>query len=406
MFTNHDVSNFTEYRKKEQSLSRILLIVDEFQVLFQQSDAVTAKVNALLGDILARGRSAGIHLLLATQSVKALASVTGFAGVKERLVSRIALASSRDDSEYILGTPGCGNYAADELRRENTDDMRYGILNTEGGYKEGNTKFLIPFPTRDKCDKHQMFLAEQYGTMPKEIKVFNGNELPSLPAPQWFSDYSRQIVLGEQFNFEAAPFAFQWERRMGNNLCVAGINEIIRQGILHSMLSSIRHGNHHFDRVIYYNSGNCPAINLLGFGVETKDQDWDCNIEELTNDLRHQQTLLIIDSLDSARPFHPPAYSTGGAKPASPADSLKILLDQGPQNGSFVLAFVDNWKRFNTTCRDYIRNFEMYIGFQLNEEDVSALVAGREKGFDKPNKAIFVDRQQSVKTVFRPFVVR
>ena len=149
MFTNHDVSNFTEYRKKEQSLSRILLIVDEFQVLFQQSDAVTAKVNALLGDILARGRSAGIHLLLATQSVKALASVTGFAGVKERLVSRIALASSRDDSEYILGTPGCGNYAAEELKRENSSDARYGILNTEGGYKEGNTKFLIPFPTRD-----------------------------------------------------------------------------------------------------------------------------------------------------------------------------------------------------------------------------------------------------------------
>jgi hypothetical protein len=165
--------------------------------------------------------------------------------------------------------------------------------------------------------------------------------------------------------------------------------------------------------MIYYNSGNSPAISLYGFdyGVDVRDKNWDCNIEELTEKLPDRQTLLIIDSLDSARRFHPhpPAYSSGGAKSTSPADSLKILLDQGPQHGSFVLAFVDNWKRFNTECRDYIRNFEMYIGFQLSEEDAGSLAAsgvGREKGFDKPNKALFVNRQRSIKTVFRPFVVR
>ncbi|GHT29847.1 hypothetical protein FACS18942_10910 [Planctomycetales bacterium] len=51
------------------------------------------------------------------------------------------------------------------------------------------------------------------------------------------------------YDFEAKPFTFQWERRKGNNLCVTGIDETIRQGILYSVLSSVSQGNN-FDRII------------------------------------------------------------------------------------------------------------------------------------------------------------
>ena len=179
---------------------------------------------------------------------------------------------------------------------------------------------------------------------------------------------------------------------------------------MHSVLSSIQQGNN-FDRVIYYKSDpNFPTIDLNGFAnVEVKDDEWDCNIEELTSDLQNNRTLLMINSLDNADKFHPPAFPAmpTGVKTASPADSLKKLLGEGPRFGSFVLAFVDDWKRF-TGYRDYISHFQMYIGFQLNEEAAGGLVSGggvgRFKGLDKSNKAIFVNRQKP--TMFRPFVVR
>jgi len=94
--------------------------------------------------------------------------------------------------------------------------------------------------------------------------------------------------------------------------------------------------------------------------------------------------------------------------PTDPPDFLKIFLDKGPQSGSFVLAFVDNWGRFNNTTNDYLENFEMYIGFCLKEDDAGSLVTGNIgkpfRGLDQPNKAIFVNRQSNTQILFRPFV--
>jgi hypothetical protein len=76
------------------------------------------------------------------------------------------------------------------------------------------------------------------------------------------------------------------------------MDNVIRQEILHSVLYSIQQGNN-FDRVIYYNSDpNGNKIALPPFTtVEVKDHTWDCNIEELTTDLKNRRTLLIIDTL-------------------------------------------------------------------------------------------------------------
>jgi hypothetical protein len=95
--------------------------------------------------------------------------------------------------------------------------------------------------------------------------------------------------------------------------------------------------------------------------------------------------------------------------PTDPPDFLKVFLDKGPQAGSFVLAFVDNWGRFNKTDNDYLENFELYIGFCLNEDDAGSLITGSFgkpfRGLDQPNKAVFVDRQRNTQMLFRPFVV-
>jgi hypothetical protein len=97
--------------------------------------------------------------------------------------------------------------------------------------------------------------------------------------------------------------------------------------------------------------------------------------------------------------------------PATPADFLKVLLNEGPLHGSFVLAFVDNWGRWNNSSNnDYLENFALYLGFCLNADDAGCLITsnmGRPfSGLDKPTKAIFVDRQRSTITLFRPFILQ
>jgi len=75
-----------------------------------------------------------------------------------------------------------------------------------------------------------------------------------------------------------------------------------------------------------------------------------------------------------------------------------------------VLAFVDNWGRWNNSSNnDYLGNFEQYIGFCLSGDDAGSLITGNVGrpflGLDQPTKAIFVNRQRNTKTLFRPFVV-
>lgn len=66
IFRDSGVNCFEDYRKdKSHKMPRILLLIDEYQVLFEGDDAVEASTN--LHSLTAQARSAGIHLLLGSQ---------------------------------------------------------------------------------------------------------------------------------------------------------------------------------------------------------------------------------------------------------------------------------------------------------------------------------------------------
>ena len=405
-FRNNGARNINEMRKTTgKQIPRWLLIIDEFQVLINDAK-VTDEAYDLLSDILKRGRSSGIHVLLATQSLSGLrGTVTGgFDTLKTQLGYRIALKCNQNDSMMVL--------SHDNLDASTLEAKKEAIINKQNGIKDANVKLNVPCAEPTICTKHLQDISAQLlqcGYV-ADTKVFNGACLPTVTSLQQFRQCQGKILLGEKLSFEAEPFAFHWERFQGNNLCVAGINDKIRNGILYAVLVSIQQGNI-FDRVVYYNSDpNCPTLNSSGFpNVEVKNHTWDCNITTLVSDIPAKRTLLIIDSLDNARLLYPKKKDfVPKPAPTVPADFLKEFLDKGPQSGSFVLAFVDNWGRFNNTTNDYLENFEMYIGFYLKEDDAGSLITGNIgrsfKGLDQPNKAIFVDRQRNTQTLFRPFV--
>ena len=66
IFKEAGVNSFEDYRNNsENKMPRILLLIDEYQVLFEGDDAVEASKN--LHSLTAQARSAGIHLLLGSQ---------------------------------------------------------------------------------------------------------------------------------------------------------------------------------------------------------------------------------------------------------------------------------------------------------------------------------------------------
>lgn len=66
IFKEAGVNSFEDYRKNpENKMPRVLLLIDEYQVLFDGDEAVEASKN--LHSLTAQARSAGIHLLLGSQ---------------------------------------------------------------------------------------------------------------------------------------------------------------------------------------------------------------------------------------------------------------------------------------------------------------------------------------------------
>jgi len=112
LFKQHGAQFYADYRALGHVLPRILLIIDEFQVIFAEEDALARKAGEILEDLARRGRGFGIHVLLSSQTptISGLYSRTIF----EQMGLRLALRCTPQVSQTVLGE---GNLAASQLTR-------------------------------------------------------------------------------------------------------------------------------------------------------------------------------------------------------------------------------------------------------------------------------------------------
>lgn len=97
-FATAGVNRLSQYIEKSGStLPRIVLIIDEFHRLFEGSHTAAQEAERLLMNLLKQGRSFGIHVLLATQSL--LAGKVNAQQVKSLVPIRVAL-TCHDPREY------------------------------------------------------------------------------------------------------------------------------------------------------------------------------------------------------------------------------------------------------------------------------------------------------------------
>lgn len=91
-------------RETGKPLPRILVIMDEFQILFNDSADRKVAMNCaeLTKRIVTEGRAFGIHLMMATQSTKVISDLTLSRGTIEQMRIRIGLKCSEDDARYLF----------------------------------------------------------------------------------------------------------------------------------------------------------------------------------------------------------------------------------------------------------------------------------------------------------------
>jgi DNA segregation ATPase FtsK/SpoIIIE, S-DNA-T family len=197
---------------EDEKLPRIVAVIDEFQSLFTPPDGVAKRAVRLLEDVARRGRSQGIHLVLASQDVSGIDAFWGRPGIFEQFVVRIALPRARrvlDDK----------NEAALELPRW------HAVINHESGLKHGNDIVTVPNASvRGTVDKVQKGLHSRYKDELPPPQLFDGSRAPSTsglrkrvptgPAPR--------VLVGQHIDVQGSPATAALPAVPGRNLGVFG----------------------------------------------------------------------------------------------------------------------------------------------------------------------------------------
>jgi S-DNA-T family DNA segregation ATPase FtsK/SpoIIIE len=226
VFKQKEVNNLRTYREHGGSMSRILLIVDEFQVFFESNDRIATRTRAALDDLARKGRSFGIHVVLASQSISASVGAELDQATLNQFGLRIALAMNESDSTRILSRD---NDAAKFLTRAGE-----AIFNAQNGLPGGNVRFQAAYVTDDELTTHiraVRALADERSITRKPF-IFEGSRaatiadnaelLGVIAHPPETTPRAIPLFVGEPAALQEVHTSFRMRRQACDNLLLVG----------------------------------------------------------------------------------------------------------------------------------------------------------------------------------------
>lgn len=157
-------------RHPDLPFPRLLLIIDEFQVLFAQPDLLADRAAAALAKLASQGRAAGVHFLLATQSISDVAAGTPAGArldpVYKNSRLRIGLRLGEAESRALLRMT---NTAAADIR-----ERGIAIVNHDEGAEEGNLLTRVAFISDEEAQHERRKAVSSAIGAARPARVYNG----------------------------------------------------------------------------------------------------------------------------------------------------------------------------------------------------------------------------------------
>ena len=213
------VQNIRQYRlaDPEAVMPRIVVVIDEFQMLFGEDDDTAESAVDLLVKGARLFRACGIHFILASQTISSgyLLGGTAGEGLFGQVPVRIALKNSLAESHATLGFK---NDAASHLR------SREAIVNLDYGELSSNRKTTIAYADDAILAKLRTAWWQQARDTVAPPEVFEGERRLSLhdDARVLPSLHAGQAMLGRRISVGAAPLTVDFTTDVGRNLALLG----------------------------------------------------------------------------------------------------------------------------------------------------------------------------------------
>ena len=218
-FKASGVQNIRQYRlaDPEAVMPRIVVVIDEFQMLFADQDTVATTASDLIIKGARLFRACGIHFILASQTIGSGGMLGGTTGqaLFAQIPVRLALKNSLTESHATLGIK---NDAASHIR------SREAIVNLDYGELSSNRKTTIAYADDAILAELRTAWWQQARDTVTPPEVFEGEHRLSLHNDERFLTNlpSGHAMLGRRITVGVAPLAAEFSTDVGRNLALLG----------------------------------------------------------------------------------------------------------------------------------------------------------------------------------------
>ncbi len=225
LFKAAGVNNYEDYIAAGNTLPRVIVLIDEAQEVFTDSNPYAHRNVEALRELLAQLRSHGVGLLLSTQSFAGIEAFLGKSSMFNNVAGRLALSGSGGTLEDTKEVPS------------DLDGFVVGV-NRAGGRK-GSTEIVrmsyAPRTVRDLARKTILEKAFRNASdedptepEPQPPTIIDGDVTPALTPAEIERVTSRaagrlpMAFLGQRLDVGAPPVAIELARTPGSHIAVVG----------------------------------------------------------------------------------------------------------------------------------------------------------------------------------------
>ncbi len=375
LFKQFNVKDLSDYRKHDE-MPRLIVVVDEFQVLFSDNKSTKA-VEGHLNTLLKKGRSYGVHLVLATQTMRGTDINPSF---KAQIANRIALPMDAEDSSSVLGDD-----AACELVRPE------GIFNNNGGNRKYHTKMSIPkapddfksFLTKIHAEFNQRNLA------PIDRKIYNGET--ALKMPNTLKANEMRLHLGKKVDYEQKDLIVEFESNE-SHLLVVSQDLNARITLMKLLFQNIKSAN---KELVFCNKEKRLIRSFDAqkeYGITPVE-----NILSVLDTAMNPNSVLVIDNLNEAKELHDKIG----------VEKLRSFLEKATDNEQYCIIFAHDFRQIKSNyhfdkLKELLNNhFKQCLAFRCNGENLNAI----KNDLPPPSalNALLIELSKDSRTEFRPF---
>lgn len=408
-----------EWERKLPRFPRIVLIIDEFQVLYPNVQAVKNKTNEYIRDILRRGRSFGFNLILSTQTLK---GVDLSEDIMSNIPLRVALKMDEKDAIKLFNEQ---NTAPKFLKFPGE-----GIYNNQFGESVKNVPFQAFFAREEAISsiKERVIKELKDAFEPKKLQeiyderfVYVGNipgkfdESVLKDAESNTKEY--KIYIGDPAGLSRERAHVTLKKEYANNMIVVGNDTVKAASIFKYLLDQLIHSPR--SKEIYiantiseYNNVFKPYGN---FAESITNKNYEEKIDKVYKELlrrqemgeeelkRQKDVFIVMFFINSLLLFSEDAFVKDSSK-----HKLFEIIKKGPELGIHSVLYIDSYtSAINMGLSQMTGFFGKKISLSFFENDLK--IFSMEDGYIEKSKSKVVavysngEHGHDVKK-FKPFI--